>query len=63
MGWRGYLYMHAIAGRGCGTVRGRIYSPPPRYGSLANLLDNYDYKIAQAGYGGMHGNNRYAADR
>lgn len=28
-----------------------------------NLLDNYDFGIAQAGYGGMHGSNRYAADR
>lgn len=28
-----------------------------------NLLDNGDFKIAQAGYGGYHGSYRYAADR
>ena len=29
----------------------------------ANLLDNPNFSIAQAGYGGMHGNAVYAADR
>ena len=28
-----------------------------------NLLVNGDYRIAQAGYGGMHGTQAYAADR
>lgn len=28
-----------------------------------NLLDNSDFCIAQAGYGGFHGNIKYAADR
>lgn len=28
-----------------------------------NLLDNPDFAVAQAGYGGTHGNNQYAADR
>lgn len=28
-----------------------------------NLLDNPDFSVAQAGYGGMHGNAVYAADR
>lgn len=28
-----------------------------------NLLDNPNFAIAQAGYGGMHGNTTYAADR
>lgn len=34
------------------------YAGPPR-----NLLVNSDFCIAQAGYGGTHGNERYAADR
>lgn len=37
--------------------------PPEYYAGPVNLLDNYDFKIAQAGYGGMHGAVRYAADR
>lgn len=28
-----------------------------------NLLDNSDFRIAQAGYGGMHGTQKYACDR
>lgn len=28
-----------------------------------NLLDNSDFRIAQAGYGGMHGTAKYACDR
>ena len=28
-----------------------------------NLLDNSDFRIAQAGYGGMHGIQKYACDR
>lgn len=28
-----------------------------------NLLDNSDFRIAQAGYGGMHGTTKYACDR
>lgn len=37
--------------------------PPEYYAGPVNLLDNSYFEIAQAGYGGMHGNNRYAADR
>lgn len=33
------------------------------YRTALNLLDNSDFKIAQAGYGGFHGNIKYAADR
>ena len=28
-----------------------------------NLLDNSDFRIAQAGYGGLHGTQKYACDR
>lgn len=35
-------------------VNGAVYS---------NLLDNSDYKIAQAGYNGAHGNTAYLCDR
>ncbi len=37
--------------------------PPNRLGQPVNLLDNSDFAIAQAGYGGMHGATRYVADR
>ena len=30
---------------------------------VRNLLDNSDFRIAQAGYGGKHGNVKYACDR
>lgn len=38
---------------------------PPEYyaGPPVNLLVNSYFEIAQAGYGGMHGGDRYAADR
>lgn len=35
----------------------------PRTGYAYNLLDNSDFEIAQAGYGGYHGSTIYAADR
>lgn len=37
--------------------------PPSYYLPAVQLLDNPDFAIAQAGYGGLHGNTRYAADR
>lgn len=36
---------------------------PEYYLPAVNLLDNPDYSIAQAGYGGNHGSIAYAADR
>lgn len=33
------------------------------YRTAVNLLDNSDFRIAQAGYGGLHGTTKYAADR
>ena len=37
--------------------------PPEYYLSPRNLLDNSNFQIAQAGYGGLHGTVKYAADR
>ena len=37
--------------------------PPEYYLPAVNLLDNSDFSIAQAGYNGLHGSTRYAADR
>lgn len=36
---------------------------PDYYLTLHNWVDNSDFSIAQAGYGGMHGSMPYAADR
>lgn len=37
--------------------------PPKYYLPAVQLLDNPDFAIAQAGYNGLHGSTRYAADR
>ena len=37
--------------------------PPEYYLPAVNLLVNSDFKFAQAGYNGLHGSTRYAADR
>lgn len=37
--------------------------PPSCYLPVQNLLVNPDFAIAQAGYGGLHGAEKYAADR
>jgi hypothetical protein len=37
--------------------------PPEYYLPAVNLLDNPDFAIAQAGYNGLHGAEKYAADR
>ena len=36
---------------------------PEYYLQPRNLLDNSDFRIAQAGYGGLHGTQKYACDR
>lgn len=36
---------------------------PEYYLQPMNLLDNSDFRIAQAGYGGLHGTQKYACDR
>ena len=36
---------------------------PAYYLQPRNLLDNSDFRIAQAGYGGLHGTQKYACDR
>lgn len=64
------LYTHPNSGVAAGTYNsvtvdtqghvtaGKQYNPCP-----VNLLDNSDFRIAQAGYGGSHGGVVYAADR
>lgn len=36
---------------------------PEYYLQPRNLLDNSDFRVAQAGYGAYHGNSKYACDR
>ena len=64
------LYTHPNSGVTAGTYNsvtvdaqghvtaGKQYNPCP-----VNLLDNSDFRIAQAGYGGSHGGVVYVADR
>lgn len=41
----------------------KLGGKPPEAYTAVNLLDNSRFEIAQAGYGGLHGNTKYAADR
>lgn len=41
----------------------KLGGKPPEAYAAVNLLDNSNFEIAQAGYGGLHGNTKYAADR
>lgn len=41
----------------------KLGGKPPEAYAAVDLLDNSRFEIAQAGYGGLHGNTKYAADR
>lgn len=41
----------------------KLGGKPPEAYAAVDLLDNNNFEIAQAGYGGLHGNTKYAADR
>ena len=43
-------------------MKGRVNFPKRRY-AFDNLLDNAYFEVAQAGYGGWHGAEKYPADR
>lgn len=41
----------------------KLGGKPPEAYAAVDLLDNSNFEIAQAGYGGFHGSTKYAADR